>query len=87
MRTCLRIQPSEKVTLITDDASMEIAAASASELRKRGRAILGRFVLEDLAPRPLTDLPPQILDDLETSQVSHFRGAWRSRTNCGGGCR
>ena len=29
-------------------------------------------MLEDLAPRPLTDLPPEIADDMETSQVSIF---------------
>ena len=29
-------------------------------------------MLEELAPRPLTDLPREILDDLETSQVSIF---------------
>ena len=29
---CLRIQPHEKVTLITDQASIEIAAALAAEL-------------------------------------------------------
>jgi aminopeptidase len=30
------------------------------------------WVLEDLAPRPLGDLPQEIIDDLETSQVSIF---------------
>ena len=29
-------------------------------------------MLEDLAPRPLTDLPREIADDLENSQVSIF---------------
>ena len=29
-------------------------------------------MLEDLAPRPLTDLPPEIADDMETSHVSIF---------------
>ena len=30
------------------------------------------FVLEDLAPRPLADMPAEILDDMETSDVSIF---------------
>src|SRR6202021_1509858 len=30
------------------------------------------WVLEDLAPRPLKDLPPEVLEDLESSQVSIF---------------
>ena len=34
--TCLRIQPSEKVTIITDNESREIAASIAAELQKLG---------------------------------------------------
>ena len=30
------------------------------------------FVLEDLAPRPLVDMPAAVLGDMETSQVSIF---------------
>src|SRR5207245_5999235 len=37
------------------------------------------WVLEDLAPRPLRDLPREILDDLENSQVSIF--AVQAQTN------
>jgi leucyl aminopeptidase (aminopeptidase T) len=71
VRVCLRIQPDEKVTVITDRASLEIAASIAHELAEldcRYRA----FVLEDLAPRPLTDMPREVLDDLQSSQVSIF---------------
>lgn len=71
VRTCLRIQPSEKVTVITDLQSREIAAAIESELDVLG-APYATFVLEDLAPRPLTDMPAPVLEDLETSQVSIF---------------
>jgi leucyl aminopeptidase (aminopeptidase T) len=69
--TCLRIQPSEKVTLITDLATSEIAASLAAELDALGCTWNG-FVLEDLAPRPLTEMPQPVLDDMETSQVSIF---------------
>jgi aminopeptidase len=68
---CLRIQASEKVTVITDDATREIAASLVHELEALGTPYRA-WILEELAPRPLTDLPREILDDLETSQVSIF---------------
>jgi leucyl aminopeptidase (aminopeptidase T) len=71
VRVCLRIQPSEKVTVITDEASIEIAAAIVRELEAVGSSY-HVFVLEELASRPLAGLPQQILDDLETSNVSIF---------------
>jgi len=69
--TCLRIQPSEKVTVITDNACREIAASIAHELATLG-APFKAFVMEDLAPRPLTSFPQEIADDMETSDVSIF---------------
>src|SRR5579883_626409 len=71
VHVCLRVQPSEKVTVITDHASLEIAASLAAELDKLGSPYHA-FVLEDLAPRPLVDMPQVVLDDLETSKVSIF---------------
>ena len=69
--TCLRIDPSEKVTLITDRVTAEIGAALAAQLAQNG-CDWNAFVLEDLAPRPLTDMPKPVLDDMETSHVSIF---------------
>ena len=71
VNVCLRIQPSEKVTVITDEATKEIAASLVRELETVG-APYRAWILEELAPRPLTDLPRPIVDDLETSQVSIF---------------
>jgi len=71
VRVCLRIQPSEKVTLITDYASIDIAAALAAELDQLG-APYHSWMLEDVAPRPLKEMPAPVLADLETSQVSIF---------------
>ncbi|HWX95111.1 MAG TPA: aminopeptidase [Terriglobales bacterium] len=71
VEVCLRVQASERVTVITDEASLEIAAAIARELEKVG-ATYHAFVLEELAERPLGKLPPEILDDLETADVSIF---------------
>ena len=68
---CLRIQPNEKVTVITDEGTKEIAASIVHELEQLGFTYRA-WILEDLAPRPLTDLPQEIADDLETSQVSIF---------------
>jgi aminopeptidase len=71
VEVCLRIQPSEKVTVITDDATREIAASLVHELESLG-APYHAWILEELASRPLIDLPREIVDDLETSQVSIF---------------
>ena len=71
VNVCLRVQPSEQVCVITDVATAEIAASIVHELEKL-RAPYHAWVLEDMAERPLSDLPRAILDDLETSQVSIF---------------
>lgn len=68
---CLRVQPGEKVTLITDRASIEIAAALAAELDNAG-ARYRSWMLEDVAARPLAEMPGAVLDDLESSDVSIF---------------
>jgi leucyl aminopeptidase (aminopeptidase T) len=69
--TCLRITPEEKVTLITDAATAPIAAALAAQLAAAG-CPWSAFLLEDLAPRPLADMPAPVHADMETSQVSIF---------------
>ena len=56
MNVCLRVQPEEKVCVITDEATLEIAAAIVHELESLG-APYRAWVLEDLADRPLKDLP------------------------------
>jgi len=71
VNVCLRVQSSEKVTVITDEASREIAAAIVRELENLG-ARYHAWVLEEIASRPLEHLPQVICDDLETSQVSIF---------------
>jgi aminopeptidase len=69
--TCLRIAPYEKVTLITDRVTEPIAASIAAQLAELG-CRSNAFILEDLAPRPLADMPADVLSDMETSQVSIF---------------
>jgi leucyl aminopeptidase (aminopeptidase T) len=78
VRVCLRVQASEKVTVITDEVSLEIAAALVREMQEVG-CRYQTWVLEDVATRPLTDFPLVIAEDLETSQVSIF--AVQAQTN------
>jgi aminopeptidase len=71
VRVCLRLQPTERITIITDEATAEIAAALQAEVEEIGAAH-AVFVLENYAERPLTRMPQIILDDLAQSQVSIF---------------
>jgi aminopeptidase len=71
VNVCLRVRADEKVCVITDEVTLEIAAAICSELDLLGAAF-NLWVLEDWAERPLKDFPREISDDLETSQVSIF---------------
>ncbi len=71
VRVCLDVQPDEKVTVITDIASAPIGASFVRELeRTNGRVSV--FVLEDFGQRPHTTMPPEILNDLSTSDVSVY---------------
>src|ERR1700716_4419865 len=83
IRDCLRLKPEERITIITDEITRDIAAALQCEVEEVG-AEHSVFVLEEHAERPLTDMPPIILEDLAQSQVSIFcaqtqRGELRSR--------
>jgi aminopeptidase len=71
INVCLNVQPHERVTVITDRETREIAGALVSEIEKVG-ATYRLFVLEDEAPRPLKWFPPGIAADMERSQVSIF---------------
>ena len=71
VRVCLRVLASEKATVITDEVSLEIAAALVRALEEVG-CRYQTWVLEDVATRPLTDLPLAIAEDLDSSQVSIF---------------
>jgi leucyl aminopeptidase (aminopeptidase T) len=83
IRDCLRLKPDERITIITDEFTRDIAAALQCEVEEVGAAH-SVFVLEEHADRPLTDMPAIILEDLAQSQVSIFcarvqRGELRSR--------
>jgi len=71
LRVCLQLKPNERITVITDESTIEIAAALQAEIEEIGsdHAV---FVLENYDSRPITKMPRRILDDLATSQVSIF---------------
>ncbi len=71
VNVCLRVHADEQVCVITDQATIEIAASMVRELENVG-AVYHAWVLEELAERPLKDLPHAIVEDLESSQVSIF---------------
>ena len=65
---CLAIQPGERVALIADDASAEVAASLAGALDDAGAAAEKVFV-ERVATRPLTGAPREVLDALERADA------------------
>ncbi len=69
IRVCLNVQPHERVTVIADRECEDIAASLVHEIEAVG-APYKAFILEDVAPRPLGDLPQAIAADMEQSQVS-----------------
>src|SRR5687768_4596283 len=69
IRVCLNVQPHERVTVIADRECEDIAASLVHEIEAVG-APYKAFILEDVAPRPLADLPAAIAADMELSQVS-----------------
>jgi leucyl aminopeptidase (aminopeptidase T) len=71
VRVCLNIQPHERVTVIADRACADIADSLVREIEAVG-AVHHRFILEEVATRPLTELPSVIADEMERSHVSIF---------------
>ena len=69
IRVCLNVQPHERVTVIADRDCEDIAASLVHEIEEVG-APYQAFILEDVAQRPLVNLPQVIADDMEKSQVS-----------------
>ena len=71
IRVCLRLNREERITIITDEATCDIAGALKAEVEDVGSEY-SLFVLEHHARRPLKFMPEPILEDLATSQVSVF---------------
>ena len=73
IRTCLRVQPVERVTIVTDRETEEIAASLADQVREVG-APCDTLIMEDYGPRPMLELPPAIRAALERADVSIYAG-------------
>lgn len=71
VRVCLQLRPEDRITIITDEATRDIAAALQAEVEEIGseHAV---FVWENYASRPSPNMPERILEDLAQSQVSIF---------------
>src|ERR1700704_2455049 len=61
---CLNIQPGEHIALIADEASGVVAASLAAALDQVGATWTG-VLIEQVASRPLTVAPPEVLNALE----------------------
>jgi aminopeptidase len=68
VEVCLAIQRHERVALIADDASREVAASLAAALEDAG-APFESILIEQIAPRPLSKAPQEILDALERADA------------------
>src|SRR5215210_3659533 len=68
IEVCLGIQADERVALIADEASGEVAASIAAALDGVGAPWDG-VLIEQVAGRPLTGAPPAVLDALERADA------------------
>jgi leucyl aminopeptidase (aminopeptidase T) len=71
IRTCLSLQPHERVAIIVGRVTLDIGAALADQARELGSPV-DVVVLEDCAERPLTHLPAEAATVLEQAEVSIF---------------
>ncbi len=68
VEVCLGIRPEERVALIADEASGEVAASLAAALDHVGAPWDG-VLIEKVADRPLGGAPPAVLDALERADA------------------
>src|SRR5262245_37354753 len=66
IETCLAVESNERVALIADEASKEVAASLESALN--GHSWQG-YLLEECAARPLSDVPSPVTQALEACDV------------------
>jgi aminopeptidase len=66
--TCLAIEPGERVALIADEASREVAASLEQALAERDAA-LDPVLIEAVAARPIREAPAEVLDALQRADA------------------
>jgi aminopeptidase len=65
---CLGVRPGERVLVIADEISRNVAASIEEALRERDAEFSG-LLLEDFGPRPMHGAPAAVLKALETTDV------------------
>src|SRR5688572_30597024 len=68
VETCLAITPADRVALIADEASAEVAASLADAVDRTGARWHG-LLIEAVATRPLGHAPPEALEALEAADA------------------
>jgi aminopeptidase len=68
VETCLAVRPEDRVALISDEATKEVAASLASALTTR-HAHFTSMQLEEFGSRPMAHAPKSVLDELERADV------------------
>ena len=68
IETCLAVRRGERVALIADEASREVAASLEDALAARG-AIADCVLIEAVAPRPMTTPPEAVLSAIERADA------------------
>jgi len=68
VEVCLAIKPRERVALIADEASKEVAASIAQALDE-AEARTESVLIEQVATRPLASVPRQVLETLERADA------------------
>src|SRR6185503_933709 len=66
--TCLGIRRGERVALVADHASREVAASLEHALDDAG-ASAGCLLIESVVQRPITSAPPAVLDAFEKADA------------------
>jgi len=70
VENCLKVQPGEKVLIITDQQTMEIGLALKAAIEKIAGDVQF-FIMEDFGDRPI-DMPPAIEDAIKAADVSVY---------------
>ena len=73
IHTCLRVQPQERVVILTDRETEPIAESLAAQVRAIG-ARLTLHVMEDYGPRPMTFVPAPVRESFERADVTIYAG-------------
>jgi len=72
VQVCLRVQPAEKVTVITDEVTLEIARRWCTNW-KPSVAATNAWVIEDVARRPLADFPLRLRKTWRLARLASSR--------------